>query len=106
MTTRSNAKLVARDFGGFLDAAPDAMVMVSREGRILAANARTLTLFGHTAEELIQQPIEVLVPERFRAQHVVHRTHTSPIPTRDRWARDSICTGCDATVANFQSRSA
>ena len=63
MTTRSNAKLAARDFRGFRDAAPDFMVVVSREGRILAANARTLTLFGHSAEELIQQPIEVLVPE-------------------------------------------
>jgi PAS domain S-box-containing protein len=46
---------------------------VSREGRILAANARTLTLFGHSAEELIQQPIIVLIPERFRARRVVHR---------------------------------
>jgi PAS domain S-box-containing protein len=85
MTTRSNAKLAARDFRGFPDAAPDAMVVVSREGRILAANARTLTLFGHSAEELIQQPIEVLVPERFRARHVVHRDayiadpHTRPM---------------------------
>jgi protein-histidine pros-kinase len=85
MTTRSNAKLAARDLRGFLDAAPDAMVVVSREGRILAANARTLTLFGHSAEELIQQPIEVLVPERLRARHVVHRDayiadpHTRPM---------------------------
>jgi protein-histidine pros-kinase len=85
MTTRSNARLVTRDFGGFLDAAPDAMMVVSREGRIIAANTRTLTLFGHTVEELIQQPIEVLVPERFRARHVVHRDayiadpHTRPM---------------------------
>jgi CheY-like chemotaxis protein len=50
MTTRSKTKLVAKDVGGFLDAAPDAMVVVSRAGGILAANAHTLTLFGHTAE--------------------------------------------------------
>jgi protein-histidine pros-kinase len=57
-----------------LEAAPDAMVIVDQEGRIVLANKQAALLFGYQEEELTGQKVEVLVPARFRAKHPGHRT--------------------------------
>jgi len=49
------------------------MVIADGAGRIVMANAQTEKLFGHTRAELVGQPVESLVPERFRARHGGHR---------------------------------
>ena len=64
-----------------LESAPDAMVLVDQQGRILFANAQTEKLFGFKREELLQQSVDVLLPERFRAQHAVRRTEYAAAPS-------------------------
>jgi len=56
-----------------VEAAPTGMVMVNHEGTILLANTLIERLFGYRQADLQGQPIEVLIPERFRGQHPGHR---------------------------------
>jgi len=56
-----------------VEAAPNAMVLVDRTGRIVMVNAQAETLFGYRREEMIGQLVELLVPPRFRAAHPSHR---------------------------------
>ncbi len=57
---------------GLLEAAPDAMVISDALGRIVLVNAQTERLFGYDRGELVGQPVELLVPARYRDSHVRH----------------------------------
>ena len=60
-------------FTGLLEAAPDAMVCVEADGRIALVNAQAERLFGYHRDELIGQPVEMLVPDDARTFHARHR---------------------------------
>ncbi len=60
-------------FRGFVESSPDATVIVGQDGRIVLVNAQGERLFGYRREELLGQPLELLMPERYRRSHVGHR---------------------------------
>ncbi|MFA5943250.1 MAG: PAS domain-containing sensor histidine kinase [Candidatus Thermoplasmatota archaeon] len=56
-----------------LESAPDALVIVDERGIIVLANGQAGTLFGYPQQELVGQPVEMLVPLGARAGHPAHR---------------------------------
>jgi PAS domain S-box-containing protein len=72
---RRDAKLIEARFRDLVEAMPDGIVMVNSTGRIMLANGQAERLFGYDAGELRGEPIELLLPARFRAVHVGHRAH-------------------------------
>jgi protein-histidine pros-kinase len=69
-----------RKFRDLLESAPDAMVIVDPAGRIVLVNSQAVQLFGWTREELLGQPVELLVPKRYGAAHVGHRAEFHGAP--------------------------
>src|SRR5690349_16982285 len=67
-------------FRALLESAPDAMVIVDASGKISLVNAQTEKLFGYKREELLGQPVENLIPDRFRGNHLGHREHFAKAP--------------------------
>jgi PAS domain S-box-containing protein len=72
-------------FESLLEVAPDPIVIVDRQGAIRIVNRQTELTFGYPREELIGQPVELLVPENLRAVHAADRQtyqadpHTRPM---------------------------
>lgn len=66
-------KKVEDRFKGFLESAPDAIVIVDNDGKIQIVNFQTEKLFGYNREELIGKEVEVLMPTKYKNAHYGHR---------------------------------
>jgi PAS domain S-box-containing protein len=70
----SEAELTDDVIRGLVDAAPDGLVMVDEQGRILLVNRQAEEIFGYDRGELLGLPVETLIPPALRRGHTAHRT--------------------------------
>jgi two-component system CheB/CheR fusion protein len=66
-------KAVETQFSNAIEVSPNGLLMVDSEGRITLANSKTQKMFGYSSEELIGQPLELLMAERERDSHLRFR---------------------------------
>ncbi len=78
------AKRLSRELGNIIDVASVAMFIVDAEGRITKINPEAVRLFGHEADEILGQEVEILVPASAREKHVAHRAAFAHEPSRRR----------------------
>ena len=69
MFSKNNSSSTANLMRLAVEASPNGMVVIDSSGRIVLINSSIESLFGYTKSELINQPIEILVPERFNHHH-------------------------------------
>jgi PAS domain S-box-containing protein len=72
-TDITERKAAEEHFRLAVEAAPNGMILSDGEGRIILVNAQAEKMFGYGRDEMIGQKIEMLVPERLRGLHPVHR---------------------------------
>jgi PAS domain S-box-containing protein len=63
-----------------LESASDGIVVVEADGRIVLVNAKVEEMFGYTRDELLGQPVEVLLAPRFLDVHIKHRADFRAYP--------------------------
>jgi PAS domain S-box-containing protein len=56
----------------YFKAASEGLIIVDRRGRIVEANTRAEQLFGYSQEELVGQPVELLIPDQLHERHHMH----------------------------------
>lgn len=71
--TSKHPEWVRPEVGDLLESAPDSMVIVNAGGKMVVVNSQTEILFGYSRQELIGQPVEILIPARLDHIHVRHR---------------------------------
>ncbi len=68
-----DARVVEAKFRDLLESTPDALMVSNVTGRIVLVNEQAGEMFGYSRAELVGQPVEVLLPERYRTVHLGHR---------------------------------
>ena len=66
----------------FFERSPDAIVITDNVGSIVRVNAELERSFGYARTELLGQPVELLIPERFRPSHPAKREAYGSQPKR------------------------
>jgi PAS domain S-box-containing protein len=70
-----------------VEASPSGIVMIDANGAIVLINAETERMFGYGRQELVGQPVDILVPAGMRGHHVQHRTHFTAHPETRRMGK-------------------
>ena len=93
-------------FRELVDLAPDGVVVCDERGKIVLVNVQAERMFGYTRAELIGQPIEILIPERFRRNHPSHVAGFTKSRACGRWDPASTSRAGAKTAPSSRSKSA
>lgn len=88
-------------FRSLFEAAPDAMIVVDRQGVIVLTNAHAERLFGYAAGTLVGLPVEALLPASLKLAHVAHRAHYVSHPRERTMGAGYELTGIRADGQSF-----
>jgi PAS domain S-box-containing protein len=77
----SERKSLEKMFQRVVEAAPCGMLMIDTRGVVVLVNPQAESMFGYTRDELVGNPLEMLLPERFRAAHGKHRGDFAKVPS-------------------------
>ncbi len=83
-------ELAEAKYRELLESAQDAILMIGNSGTIAFVNDQTLNWFGYSREELLGQPIEILLPERFRTVHIHQKDVYLAQPTKRPMGRPGL----------------
>jgi PAS domain S-box-containing protein len=72
VTDISRRRRAEQRFRTLFESAPDAIVIIAADSTIRFANAQTRAIFGYPVDELVGQPVDLLIPERLRRRHGAH----------------------------------
>jgi PAS domain S-box-containing protein len=97
----SEQRRAATTYQHLVESAPDAMVVIGPDGRITIANAQADQLFGYTRNKLIGRDIEILLPPRFRTDHVGLRSSFFAAPSVRRMGADLNLVAVDSGGVEF-----
>ena len=64
-----------------IESFPTAVILADENGAMIRVNSRTSMAFGYTQEELLGQPVEMLIPRRFRGRHGANRAEFAAHPS-------------------------
>ena len=98
---KTSSQLGEDSFRRVVEWSPSAMVMINQDGIMVLVNAQTERMFNYGRETLIGQPVEILIPERFRHNHRLFRSEyfDSPAPRPMGIGRDLA--GCRSDGSEF-----
>lgn len=86
---------IPQSLQALVECASEAMLIVDQSGAIMLMNQHALNLFRYAPGELDDQSVELLVPERFRLQHISHRLRfTDDLRTRPMGAGSQLLARC------------
>ncbi len=75
-----DVQLSEQRFRALFEFSPDAVLVTDQQGKITEVNGQVENCFGYHRAELIGQPVEILIPERFRNTHRAHRKEYNANP--------------------------
>ncbi|MGB4068837.1 MAG: response regulator [Nitrospira sp.] len=95
-------KQADEQFRQVVESAPNGMLLANQDGVMTLVNAQVERYFGYDRQELIGQPVEILIPERFRPQHPGQRTGFFHKPTARAMGVNRELFGCRKDGSEFQ----
>jgi diguanylate cyclase (GGDEF)-like protein/PAS domain S-box-containing protein len=101
MPTRAIATSLVAQFASFLEAVPDASILLSSSGTIMSINSLAVALFGYDREALLGQGVDLLLPAAARAAHVQHRAAYASNPRTRIMGAGMELAGCRADGSEF-----